>query len=131
MNDHPKVAKIYGLCLQTGCIAMELCEKKIGDQKVHTLEDLMVMYGDDMPLDLKVIALADIIEGIEFLHNNGIIHGDVKPSNVLVDGLEDDEFVFKLTDYTCTPIPKHQTSHSTTLSPGYMAPELLPNHSTN
>lgn len=94
INDHPKVTKIYGLCPQTGCIVMELCEKKIEDQTVHTLEDLMIIYGDDMPLDLKVIALADIIEGIEFHHNNGVIHGDVKPSNVLVDGSEDDEFVF-------------------------------------
>jgi len=135
MHDHPKVAKIYGLCPQTGCIIMELCEKKIGDQKVHTLEDLMVIYGDRMPLDLKVIALTDIIESIEFLHNNGLIHGNVKPSNVLVNGMEDDEFVFKLTNYACTPISKQQSSHSTTpkqlMTPGYMAPELLPNHSTN
>ena len=135
MHDNPKVAKIYGLCPRTGCIVMELCEKKIGEQKVHTLEDLMAAYGDEMPLDLKVIALADIIKGIEFLHNNGIIHGDVKPSNVLVSGVEDDEFVFKLTDYACTPISKQRSSHSTTLkqlmTPGYMAPELLPNYSTN
>ena len=38
---------------------------------MHTLEDLMVIYGDDMLFDLKVIGLADIIDGIEFLHNNG------------------------------------------------------------
>ena len=109
---------------------MEFCEKKIEDQKVHTLEDLMVIYGDDMPLDLKVIALADIIEGIEFLHNNGVIHGDVKLSNELVDG-----FVFKLTDYACTPISKHQSSHATTrkqlMTPGYsygirITPKIIP-----
>ena len=49
--------------------------------------------------------------------------------------VEDDEFVFKLTDYACTPISKQRSSHSTTLKqlmiPGYMAPELLPNYSTN
>ena len=44
MNDHPKVAKIYGPCPQTGCIVMELCEKKIEYQKVHTLKDVMVIY---------------------------------------------------------------------------------------
>ena len=48
-----------------------------------------------------------------------------------MDGSEDDEFVFKLTDYASTPISKRQSSHSTTLkqlmTPGCMAPELLPN----
>ena len=44
MNDHPKVAKIYSPCPQTGCIVMELCEKKIEYQKVHTLKDVMVLY---------------------------------------------------------------------------------------
>ena len=131
MHDHPKVAKIYGLCPQSGYVIMELCEKKLGDEVVHSLEDLMVIYGNEMPLDLSIITLTDIIEGVGFLHSNGIIHGDIKPSNVLVNGLHHDEFVFKLTDYANVPTAPQRSSHSTTMkqlmTPGYMSPELLSN----
>ena len=126
---HPKIATMFGLCPNTGCIALELCEKQIGGHKMHTLEDLMSMYGDQIPIDLKILAMTDIIEGTQFLHDRGIIHGDIKPSNVLVNGIGDD-FEFKLTDYACTTLPLQQSSHSTTLkqlmTPGYMAPELYP-----
>ena len=131
MHDHPKVAKIHSLCPQSGYVIMELCEKKLGDEVVHSLKDLMVIYGNEMLLDLSIIALTDIIEGVGFLHSNGIIHGDIKPSNVLVNGLHHDEFVFKLTDYANVPTAPQRSSHSTTMkqlmTPGYMSPELLSN----
>ena len=88
------------------------------------------MYGSELPLDVKVAALADIAEGIEYLHKSGIIHGDIKPSNVLIISTDgNNDFVFKVIDYACAKVTLQQSSNSTTLkqlmTPGYMAPELL------
>ena len=86
--DHPKIVAIHGICPKSGLVVLELCEKIIGDQTIHT-QDLIHMYGNELPLDVKVAALADIAEGIEYLYKSGIIHGDIKPSNVLIskDGI--------------------------------------------
>lgn len=128
--NHPKVVAIHGICPKSGFVILELCEKIIGDQIIYTLQDLMNMYQNELPLDVKVAALADIAEGIQYLHKSGIIHGDIKPSNgpIIKDG--DNDFVFKVTDYASAKVAEQQSSCSTTLkqlmTPGYMAPELFP-----
>ena len=92
----------------------------------------MNMYGNDLPLDLKVLALVDVSEGLSFLHANGIVHGDLKPLNVLppvVSGNVEEEFIFKVTDYAASGVNFTQSSHSTTfkqlITPSYTAPELF------
>ena len=40
--DHPKVVVIHGVCPKSGFVILELCEKNIGDQTIHTLQDLMI-----------------------------------------------------------------------------------------
>ena len=33
-----------------------------------------------------------------------MVHGDIKPANVLVCGYEENEYNFKLTDYSCNNV---------------------------
>jgi len=87
VQSHTKTVTVLGLCPNTGCILLEFCEKQIRDHKIHMLGDLMRLYGDNIPLDMKVLALTDIIEGVEFLYHHNIIHGDIKPSQALVNGI--------------------------------------------
>ena len=68
-------------------------------------------------------------EGLNFLHANGIVHGDLKPLNVLVLGNDEDEFVFKITDYEGSNLNLFQLSYSTTfkqlMTHSYTTPELF------
>jgi len=41
--------------------------------------------SDGIDLDFLRIALSGILSALQFLHANGVIHGDIKPSNMLVD----------------------------------------------
>lgn len=75
---------------------------------------------------LKVIGgveffAACIVEALAFLHNNGVIHRDVKPENLVFDR----RGYLRLTDLGVARIWKPENSMDTSGTPGYMAPEVL------
>jgi len=43
----------------------------------------------DLPLDQKLGIIAQVAEGLAFAHSREIAHGDLKPSNILVDASRD------------------------------------------
>ncbi|BFU25977.1 tyrosine kinase, putative [Entamoeba histolytica HM-1:IMSS-B] len=86
-----------------------------------------------LPFDLKIKIMEDIVVGLAFLHENNIIHRDVKGENVLIYSLNPHSQVCgKLTDFgTCRNISERALqlqplSHGIG-TPTYMAPECLAN----
>lgn len=128
--SHENVAKILGLCVKAGQVIIELCEKSINEFIMHSLADLQTHIGDDMPTELRIMALVDIASGLEYLHERNVVHGDLKPQNVLVHRNDEGKFFFKLTDYVqCASLySSHLSSRSSSLkqlmTPGYAAPEF-------
>ncbi|KAL4457609.1 hypothetical protein ABPG75_012474 [Micractinium tetrahymenae] len=77
-----------------------------------------------------LLCLLDIALGLEYLHSNTIIHGDLKPANVLLKAARNDRrgFVCKLGDFGLSWMLGVDESHVDTQSYGtasYAAPELL------
>jgi transcriptional regulator with GAF, ATPase, and Fis domain/tetratricopeptide (TPR) repeat protein len=66
-----------------------------------------------------VSPLCDALEGLRALHQLGIVHGDFKPSNILVDGARARGV---LIDLSCSQLAG-QPCTSTAGTPGYIAPE--------
>lgn len=66
--------------------------------------------------------LFDVVSGLYFLHSNGIIHGDVKPANVLCYG-----DTFKITDFgeCAKKWYKGMCYVHGTGTPAYKSPEIL------
>lgn len=65
--------------------------------------------------------LACIVLGLEYLHNNGIIHRDVRPENVIMSSLG----LCKLTDFQLSRVWREENASDISGSPGYCAPEVL------
>jgi serine/threonine protein kinase len=52
--------------------------------------------------------MRQLIEGIGYLHECGVIHRDLKPENILIETFDNDTFCIKITDFglskLCTPV---------------------------
>jgi serine/threonine-protein kinase len=87
--SHPNIVSIYdrGEAEGTYYIAMEYLDGR-------SLKELIVARGP-APIHLAVDYARQILAALRFAHRHGIVHRDIKPHNVLVDG----EGRLKVTDF--------------------------------
>eukprot|EP00667_Euglena_gracilis_P001475 EG_transcript_1474 len=87
-----------------------------------SLESLLKKFGKFQESSVQRYT-RDIVRGLSYLHNNGVLHRDVKPANVLVEHTG----ACKLADFGTAAMLQHNESHGADLvgTPQYMAPEVL------
>jgi serine/threonine protein kinase len=108
---HENIVRIVGLCVgNQPSIVYELV----------TMGNLKVVLSKKPDWEKKMSILMDIAKGIEYLHNNDIIHRDIKSSNILIDNgyrakLGDFGFVTLQQDCTMTKCG----------TPCWIAPEIM------
>jgi serine/threonine protein kinase/beta-lactam-binding protein with PASTA domain len=87
--NHPNIVSIYdrGEAEDTYYIAMEYLDGR-------TLKELIVSRGA-APINVAIEYARQILSALRFAHRHGIVHRDIKPHNVLVDG----EGRVKVTDF--------------------------------
>lgn len=122
---HAHVVQLYGFHTDSSCrrayITMELL-------KGPTLDDLISANPGGMPWDqLQEIAIA-LLQALSYSHARGVLHGDLKPSNVIIaeDGL-------RLFDYglgqsigdKLPGLPRLSRARLAAWTPRYAALELL------
>jgi hypothetical protein len=78
LDEHPNVVDVYDIATHEGspCIVMEYLPGKTLDK--------IIAERPHMPLTHKVDVVAQVCDGIAYLHQKNIIHRDIRPSSILV-----------------------------------------------
>jgi eukaryotic-like serine/threonine-protein kinase len=117
--QHPNIVTVYDLGEADGqlFIAMEFVEGR-------DLSDVIALR-DPLALERKLDIVIEMLEGLHYAHQRGVIHRDVKPSNVRVmpDGR------VKLMDFGIARLQSADISGGAAIvgTPTYMAPEQITN----
>ena len=116
--NHPNIVTIYdvGKSGNVAYIAMEFLEGR-------ELRDIMNERGM-LPVDQVLDVVAQVALGLAYAHEHGIVHRDVKPSNIMLvrDGL------VKITDFGIARMASSSVRTQTGMvlgSPKYMSPEQV------
>lgn len=111
--DHPNIVSIT-TAEKTDSVFFIVMEYVDGE----TLEDLITRDGAlDAP---RVVRFStQIAQAVDHAHRQGVVHRDLRPSNVLVSGAG----VLKVTDFGTSRFLEMAAQNTVTGSPPYMAPE--------
>lgn len=121
LRDHPNIVDLltWGLQRQTWQIlpflALELAKTNLAD---------FLRKSDTLPVMLRHHICLDIGKGLDAVHEIGLIHGDLKPENVLMF-YNDGRWVAKLADFGGGADISQGGSLEGRGTPGWRAPELL------
>lgn len=87
-----------------------------------TLADLAPSVG----LEARVRLIAQAAEGLHAAHRQGLLHGDVKPANILVEESPDGDLAARVGDFgIATELDGHRDAGILAGTPRFMAPEIL------
>lgn len=122
IQEHPNIVTCYTLehTDTSRYLVMDYCE---GGTLRHLLEQ-----NGSLRLAEALKLIIGILEGLESLHQRGIVHCDIKPENILLT-LGSDGWIPRLSDFGIalefSQSKKTSSSKADTImgSPGYMAPE--------
>jgi eukaryotic-like serine/threonine-protein kinase len=113
--NHPNIVSIYdrGEAEDTYYIAMEFLDGR-------TLKELIVGRGA-APINVAIEYARQILSALRFAHRHGIVHRDIKPHNVLVDG----EGRVKVTDFGIARAGSSQMTETGSIvgTAQYLSPE--------
>ncbi|CAN6238911.1 unnamed protein product [Urochloa humidicola] len=102
---HPNLVTLIGACREAFCLVYEFLPN-------GSLEDRLACAGNTPPLtwQARTRIILEMCSALTFLHSSQVVHGDLKPGNILLDG----NLVSKLGDFGICRLLLGQSNTTTT-----------------
>ncbi|CUA68863.1 hypothetical protein RSOLAG22IIIB_03729 [Rhizoctonia solani] len=114
--DHPNIVKYKGYVKTRDClyIILEYCEN-------GSLHNICKRFGK-FPENLVAVYISQVLDGLVYLHDQGVIHRDIKGANILTNK----DGTVKLADFGVATTPTGALNDAAVVgSPYWMAPEVI------
>lgn len=124
--NHENIVTVYGLWTDphkgrnATAIVMELCNDSL-------LGYIEKYKGRIISIEQKLQILNGVCKGMIFLHNQSIVHGDLRPPNILLV-IAEDQIIAKVSDFGMSRyVDPHKLSHLTLrhTDEEYLPPEVF------
>ncbi|MCB1097043.1 MAG: serine/threonine protein kinase [Verrucomicrobiae bacterium] len=121
--NHPNIVTLFDFGFRTDHTYLLLELVKGGDVK-------RLLKSGNVPLDVISRILCQLCDALQYVHDQGIVHRDIKPGNILLDQAQN----VKLADFGLVKLPE-TASEALSLTvtgkmvgtPKYLAPEQVDN----
>ena len=114
---HPNVVSLLGVITKNGVPHSILSELLEG-----SLSDVMEAAGGKLTLREQLDVAVGCSAGLRYLHEKNVLHGDIRPTNVVLTSLMEAKFC----DLGASRLASHPSRSLGPLSFPYLAPERFP-----
>ena len=114
--SHPAIVNLYDVGIEDGNIAYLVMEYVPG----KTLQQVLAESTGPMPIPRACAWISDLAGALHRAHRSGVIHGDIKPANILVT----DDGKVKLSDFGIARFATQVSGSGKMMgTPAYLSPE--------
>jgi serine/threonine-protein kinase len=121
--NHPNIVTVYDFGEESG-VAYLVMELIAGEELGSYFDDSQV-FSLDFTLEDSVRMTCELLDALDYAHQQGIIHRDIKPANVMLTG----QLRVKLTDFGVARMQDVEANHTQAGTmvgtPSYMSPEQI------
>ncbi len=116
--SHPAIVNLYDVGIEDGNVAYLVMEYVAG----KTLQQVLAESTGPMPIPRACAWISDLAGALHRAHRSGVIHGDIKPANILVT--EDGKV--KLSDFGIARFATQVSGSGKMMgTPAYLSPEQI------